>query len=126
MPPTVEGNTGSLSRAPSIRGPPNSAELVQTRSSESCSSFTSQSSFSVRGSFHCIDIKSACFFVSFMLLTPISTELMHTLSYLTTVLSARARHPFLKQLNEDCNFKLHMYAVCMHEKRCLRSPQNTP
>ena len=28
------GETGSLYRAPSVRGPPNSAELVQIRSSE--------------------------------------------------------------------------------------------
>ena len=108
VPPTVEGNTGSLSCAPSVRGPPNSAELVQTRSSESCSSFTSQSSFSVRGSFHYIDLKSACFFALFMLLMQISTELMHTLSYLITVWSARACNPFLKPLNEDDNFKLRM------------------
>ena len=92
---------------------------IQTRSSESCSSFTCQFSFTVRGSF----FKSACFFASFVLLMQISTELMHTLSYLITVWSARARHPFLKQLNEDSNFKLHMYAVSMHEKGASGVPR---
>ena len=100
---------------PKCKGPPSYAELVQTRSSGSCSSFTSQSSFSVRGLFHCIDFKSAYFFASFVLPTQISTE-MHTLSYLTTAWSARARHPFLKPLNEDGNFKLRTYAVCRHKK----------
>ena len=76
---------GSLFQAPSVRGPPNSAELVQTRSSESCSSFTGQSSFFIKGSFRCtVNFKSAYFFASFVLPTQISTELMHTLSYLTT------------------------------------------
>ena len=73
------GSIGNLFRAPSVRGPPNSAELVQTRSSESCSSFTSQSSFSIGDSFHCIVNKSAYFFASFMLLMQVSTELMHAL-----------------------------------------------
>ena len=48
------GSIGNLFQAPSVRGPPNSAELIQTRSRESCSSFTSQSSFSIGDSFHCI------------------------------------------------------------------------
>ena len=55
--------------------------------------------------------------------TQISTELMHTLSYLTTAWSARARRPFLKQLNEDSNFKLHMYGVCMHKKEASEVPR---
>ena len=42
VPLTGEGNWGSLSRAPSVRGTPNSAELFKIRS---CSSFTSQCSF---------------------------------------------------------------------------------
>ena len=83
------------------KGPPRCAELVQTRPSEFGSSFTSQSSFSIRGSFRCtVNFKSAYFFALFVLPTQISTE-MHTLSYLTTAQSARAPHIFLKPLNED-------------------------
>ena len=83
---------GNLFRTPSVRGPPNSAELIQTRSSESCSSFTS---LSVRGSFHCIvDFKSACFFASCMPLMQMSTELMYTL-YLTWLLHGLLGHVIL-------------------------------
>jgi len=42
---------GILSQAPSVRGPPNSTELIQTRSNEAGSSSTSQSSFSIGVSF---------------------------------------------------------------------------
>ena len=51
------GNRGSLANALRVCGAPNSAELIQTRSSESGSSFTSIILL------HSVDFKLACFLI---------------------------------------------------------------
>ena len=108
------GQQGSLPRTPSVRGPPNSAGLVQR------SSVTSQSKGLVSLYFR---LKSACFFaLRFMLLA----QIMH--NYLTWLLrSPLARAPYvvlfdLKPLIEDGNLQVYMH--CVHaRKRASGAPR---
>ena len=115
---------GRLSQAPSERGLPNCAELVQTRSSESHSSFTSQSSFSIRSLFCCIvDFKLACSFASADAnVNWIDAHLM----WLLRRLLGPVRHTFLKPLN-DKNLKVcvdHMIVTWLHDL-IHKSPEHT-
>ena len=112
-------NRGSLPRAPSVRGPPNSAGLVLVRSV--CQSHSSLAC--LRDWFCCIfDWSQPAF------LPALFTQIMH--SYLTWLLhSPLARTPYivlfiLKPLIEDGNLQAYICTVCMHEKN-LKSPQNT-
>ena len=113
------GNRGSLPRAPSVRGAPNSAGLVRircVRQSHSSLAFQGLVSLYFR-------MKSASSFdLCFMLLT----QIMH--NYLTLLLhSPLARAPYmvlfnLKPLIEDGNLQVYVY--CVHaRKRASGAPR---
>ena len=103
VPPTRGvGNRGSLPQAPSVRGPPNSAET--------CSGFRSQSMTNGNNETSPMSFKSAC------------------LSYVRTVQSL-ARAPFvvlfgLKPLNEDGNLQVYVCTVCRHKKEPQKPPEH--
>ena len=77
-----EGNRGSLPQAPSVRGPLNSARLIQIRSSSSVT-FPS-----LRGSFRCIFDWSQPAFLLCNLCCWCKLQINTQLSYVATVLSA--------------------------------------
>ena len=115
----VGGNRGSLPQASSVRGPPNSARLVQIRSS---SSVTFQSSFFKGFVSLYFRLKSAYFFCFGFYAAGATSDSMH--NYLRSPL-ARALYIILfnlKPLIEDGNLQVYMY--CVHAwKRTSGAPR---
>ena len=107
------GNRDSLSWAPSVRGPPNSARQVQIRSGLSV---TFQSSFFKGFVSLYFRLKSTCFT---FYVADANVRLMHNnLTWLLCSLLARAPYIVLfnlKPLNEDGNLQVHMY--CVHARK---------
>ena len=110
------GNRGSLPRIPSVRGPPNSAGLVQDQFVSHIPVYFFKGLVSLY-----FRVKSACSFaLCFMLLK----QIMH--NYLRWLLhSPLAKAPYvalfdLKPLIEDGNLQVYMY--CVHARKELQEP----